>query len=61
MIDTSINIILFIMLVVTAFAIIRMDKLFAVVMLMGQKPALWGWEKWPRHGSTNAAGGIPEQ
>ena len=35
MIDTSINIILFIMLVVTAFAIIRMDKLFAVVMLSG--------------------------
>ena len=35
--------------------------LFAVVMLMGQQPALWGWEKWPRHGSTNAAGGIPEQ
>ena len=35
MIDTSINIILFIMLVITAFAIIRMDKLFAVVMLSG--------------------------
>ena len=35
MIETAINIILFIMLVVTALAIIRMDKLFAVVMLSG--------------------------
>ena len=35
MIETTINIILFVMLVVTALAIIRMDKLFAVVMLSG--------------------------
>ena len=35
MIETTINIILFAMLVVTALAIIRMDKLFAVVMLSG--------------------------
>ena len=35
MIEIAINIILFLMLVVTALAIIRMDKLFAVVMLSG--------------------------
>ena len=35
MIEITINIILFLMLVVTALAIIRMDKLFAVVMLSG--------------------------
>ena len=35
MIETVINIILFSMLVATAFAILRMDRLFAVVMLSG--------------------------
>lgn len=35
MIDTFTNIVLFTMLVVTALAIVRMDRLFAVVMLSG--------------------------
>lgn len=35
MTDTIINVILFTMLVTTAFAIVRMDRLFAVVMLSG--------------------------
>jgi len=35
MVETVINIILFIMLVVTAFAIVKMESLFAVVMLAG--------------------------
>lgn len=35
MVETIINIILFVMLVLTAFAIVRMDRLFAVVMMSG--------------------------
>jgi hypothetical protein len=36
------------------------NVLFAAVIWMGQNPCLWGWEKWPRHGSAYT-GGIPEQ
>ena len=35
MIETLVNFVLFAMLVLTAFAIVRMDRLFAVVMLSG--------------------------